>query len=55
MARKQPIRLTGRLELTDAAPPAAPEPPSRPPVILKLGPRDYSVLAYDRDENGAPV
>ena len=28
---------------------------SHPPVILKLGPRDYSVLAYDRDEDGEPV
>jgi hypothetical protein len=24
-------------------------------VILKLGPRDYSVLVYDRDEDGEPV
>ena len=55
MVRKQPIRRTGQLELTDAAPPATPEPPSRPSVILKLGPRDYSVLAYDRDEDGEPV
>ena len=24
-------------------------------VILQLGPRDFSVLAYDRDEDGEPV
>jgi hypothetical protein len=24
-------------------------------VILRLGPRDYSVLAWVRDEDGAPV
>ena len=24
-------------------------------MVLKLGPRNYSVLAYDRDEDGEPV
>ena len=24
-------------------------------MILKIGSRDYSVLAYDRDEDGEPV
>ena len=24
-------------------------------MILKLGPRDYSVLAHDRDRDGEPV
>lgn len=28
---------------------------THPAVILKLGPRDYSVLTYDRDEDGEPV
>ena len=27
----------------------------RAPVILQLGPRDYSVLAWVRDEDGEPV
>jgi hypothetical protein len=27
----------------------------RPPVILQLGPREFSVLAWVRDEDGAPV
>jgi hypothetical protein len=27
----------------------------RPPVILQLGPREFSVLAWVRDEGGAPV
>ena len=26
-----------------------------PTVIMKLGPRDYLVLAYDRDEDSEPV
>jgi hypothetical protein len=35
-------------------------PPSRggadhPPVILQLGPREFSVLTWTRDENGASV
>jgi hypothetical protein len=33
-----------------------PAPPAiRPPVILQLGPRDFSVLAWVRDEGDAPV
>ena len=40
---------------TEPTRPAPTPSPSRPPVILKLGPRDYSVLAYDRDEGGEPV
>ena len=27
----------------------------RPPVILQLGPREFSVLAWVRDEDAAPV
>ena len=43
-----------------AAPPpaAAPSPApatGRPPVILQLGPRDYSVLVWVRDEGETPV
>ena len=29
--------------------------PGHPPVILRLGPRDYSVLVYARDEDSEPV
>jgi hypothetical protein len=35
------------------APAAAPS--ERPPVILQLGPRDYSRLVYDHGEDGEPV
>ena len=37
--------------------PSAPAPPAvpHPPVILRNGPRDYSVATWLRDENGEPI
>jgi hypothetical protein len=34
---------------------AGPAGPGRPPVILQLGPRDFSVLTWVRDEDGEPI
>ena len=39
----------------EAAPPQVQEARSRPPVILQIGPREFAVLAWVRDEAGAPV
>ena len=59
-----PGRGDPRGALPDAArrfpgPGGAPAPtaaqPARPPVILRFGPRDCSVLAFDRVEDGEPV
>jgi hypothetical protein len=59
MAKRRPVPPAGQLELTAAAAPAppvdAPAVDPRPPVILKLGPRDYTLLMYDHDEDGEPV
>ena len=33
----------------------APGPKLQPPVILQLGPREFAVLAWIRDEGGKPV
>ena len=57
MARRRPaVRPAAQLELSDAPSPSpAPAAPARPPVILRLGPRDYSLLAWTRDEAGELV
>jgi hypothetical protein len=47
--------LTTATRRAHGPPAPAAVPPERPPVILQLGPRDFSVLAWVRDEDGEPV
>ena len=57
--RDQAPKSDRQLELASAA--AAPEQTrpalatGHPPVILELGPRDFSVLVWVRDEGEAPI
>jgi hypothetical protein len=56
IAKRRLAPPSAQLEL--AAPSPAPAPssaPSRPPVMLKLGPRDCTLFVYDRAEDGEPV
>jgi hypothetical protein len=52
MSKRRGIRPADQLELKEAPPPA---PPGRGPVILPLGPRNFGIAHWTRDERGVPV
>jgi hypothetical protein len=47
MSKRRGIRPADQLELKEAPPPA---PPGRGPVILPLGPRNFGIAQWVRDE-----
>jgi hypothetical protein len=49
---KRRIGSTEQLELRE--PPPAP-PPGRGPIVLELGPRNWGIAAWMRDERAVPV
>ena len=53
--RHAPTKPDRQLELDSAPTERASAISGRPPVILQLGPRDFSLLAWVRDEEGEPV
>lgn len=54
VADSRQMMLDTAASLEESAERLAP-PPGRGPVILQLGPRDFSVLVWVRDEDGEPI
>ena len=49
---KRRIRPPDQLELRETPPPP---PPGRGPIVLVLGPRNWGIAAWMRDEHDVPV